>query len=117
MILCWSVPSDNHTLLYSTPAIMRKRKGIILMTTSSTVLLPLGGQRVLVIIAHPDDAESFCGGTMACLAAEGRDIHYLVITRGDKGSDDPTMTSERLSPIREEEQRYAFAEAFHYYGL
>ncbi len=77
------------------------------MTTSSTVLLPPGGQRVLVIIAHPDDAESFCGGTMACLAAEGRDIHYLVITRGDKGSDDPTMTSERLSPIREEEQRKA----------
>jgi LmbE family N-acetylglucosaminyl deacetylase len=77
------------------------------MTSSSSVLLPPGGQRILVIIAHPDDGESFCGGTMARLAAEGRDIHYLVITRGDKGSDDHTMTPERLSSIREEEQRQA----------
>jgi LmbE family N-acetylglucosaminyl deacetylase len=73
----------------------------------SSVLHPPGGQRVLVIMAHPDDAESFCGGTMACLAAEGREIHYLVITKGDKGSHDPNMTPERLSSIREEEQRQA----------
>ena len=77
------------------------------MTLSSPVLLPPGGQRILVIIAHPDDAESFCGGTMARLAAEKCDIEYLVITRGDKGSDDPSMTPERLSPIREAEQRQA----------
>ena len=77
------------------------------MATSSAVLLPPGGQRILVIIAHPDDAESFCGGTMARLAAEGHEIHYLLLTRGDKGSDDPSMTPERLSPLREEEQRQA----------
>jgi LmbE family N-acetylglucosaminyl deacetylase len=77
------------------------------MTTPSSVLLPPGGQRVMVIIAHPDDAESFCGGTMVRLAAEGHEIHYLVITKGDKGSDDHTMTPERLSAIREEEQRQA----------
>jgi LmbE family N-acetylglucosaminyl deacetylase len=41
---------------------------------------------------------------MARLASEGKDIHYLVITRGDKGSSDPTMTPERLSRIREDEQ-------------
>src|SRR5579884_1916188 len=76
-------------------------------TTPSTVLLPPGGQRIMVIIAHPDDAESFCGGTMARLAAEGRDIHYLVVTRGDKGSNDPAMLPERLASIREEEQRRA----------
>jgi LmbE family N-acetylglucosaminyl deacetylase len=77
------------------------------MTISSPVLLPPGGQQILVIIAHPDDAESFCGGTMARLAAEKCAVHYLVITKGDKGSDDPSMTPERLSPIREEEQRQA----------
>jgi LmbE family N-acetylglucosaminyl deacetylase len=77
------------------------------MAAPSSVLHPPGGQRILVIIAHPDDAESFSGGTMARLAAEGREIHYLLITRGDKGSNDPTMTSERLSPIREDEQRQA----------
>ncbi len=77
------------------------------MTTSSPALIPPGGQRILVIIAHPDDAESFCGGTMARLAEEGRDIHYLVLTRGDKGSDDRDMTPQRLSSLREEEQRQA----------
>ncbi len=77
------------------------------MTTASSILLPPGGQRILVIIAHPDDAESFCGGTMTRLAEEKRDIHYLVITRGDKGSDDQTMTPERLSLLREAEQRQA----------
>ena len=44
---------------------------------------------------------------MARLATETRDIHYLVITRGDKGSDDLTMTPERLSLLREAEQRQA----------
>ena len=73
----------------------------------SSVLLPPGGQRILVVQAHPDDAEHLCGGTMALLAAEGKDIHYLFVTRGDKGSDDPDMTPERLATIREQEQRRA----------
>ena len=77
------------------------------MTVSSSVLLPPGGQRILVVQAHPDDAEHLCGGTMALLVAEGKDIHYLFVTRGDKGSDDLDMTPERLSSIREQEQREA----------
>ncbi len=77
------------------------------MTTPSSVLLPPGGQRILVVQAHPDDAEHLCGGTIALLAAEGKDIHYLFVTRGDKGSDDPDMTSERLASLREQEQRRA----------
>lgn len=77
------------------------------MTTESSVLLPPGGQRVLVIMAHPDDAEFICGGTIARLAAEGRDIFYVLVTSGDKGSHDPDMTPERLAGIREEEQRHA----------
>jgi len=79
------------------------------MTTTSKVLLPPGGQRILVVQAHPDDAEHLCGGTMALLAAEGKAIHYLFVTRGDKGSDDPVMTPERLATIREQEQRRAAA--------
>ena len=73
----------------------------------SAVLLPPGGQRVLFVLAHPDDAEFLCGGTVALLAQEGKDIYYLLVTRGDKGSDDPDMTSEKLAPIREREQRNA----------
>ncbi len=77
------------------------------MAVSSSVLLPPGGQRILVVQAHPDDAEHLCGGTISLLAAEGKDIHYLFVTRGDKGSDDPEMTPERLASIREQEQRRA----------
>ena len=38
------------------------------------------------------------------LAAEGQEIQYLVITKGDKGSHDRHMTPELLSSIREDEQ-------------
>lgn len=75
------------------------------MTTS--VLLPPGGQRVLFIQAHPDDAEHLCGGTVARLVEEGLDVQYLFVTRGDKGSDDLDMTPEKLAAIREAEQREA----------
>jgi LmbE family N-acetylglucosaminyl deacetylase len=73
----------------------------------TSVLLPPGGQRILVVQAHPDDAEHICGGTIALLADEGKDIHYLMVTRGDKGSDDPEMTTDRLAAIREQEQKNA----------
>ncbi len=65
------------------------------------------GQRVLTILAHPDDGESFAGGTMARLAQEEKEIYYLVVTRGEKGSDDRSMTPGHLATIREEEQHDA----------
>lgn len=75
--------------------------------STSSVLLPPGGQRILVVQAHPDDAEHLCGGTIALLAREGKEVHYLLVTRGDKGSDDPHLPPEHLARIREQEQREA----------
>lgn len=63
-----------------------------------------GVGRVLVVVAHPDDAEFGCAGSVAHWVREGRQVAYLVATTGDKGSDDPAMTSERLATIREAEQ-------------
>jgi len=63
--------------------------------------------RVMVIAAHPDDPEFLAGGTVARLAKEGREIAYVVVTNGNKGSSDPGVTSEQLAPIRAEEQRRA----------
>jgi LmbE family N-acetylglucosaminyl deacetylase len=77
------------------------------MRTESSVLLPPGGQRILVIMAHPDDAEFICGGTIARLVAEGRDVHYALVTSGNRGSHESGMTMERLGKIREDEQRHA----------
>lgn len=79
------------------------------MSNDTSVLLPPGGQRILVIMAHPDDAEFICGGTIARLTAEGRDISYVLVTSGNRGSHEPGMTMERLGKIREEEQRNAAA--------
>lgn len=64
-------------------------------------------QRVLVITAHPDDSEFGAGGTVARLAREGLQVSYCIVTNGDKGSGDRSMTPERLARIREEEQRSA----------
>jgi LmbE family N-acetylglucosaminyl deacetylase len=63
--------------------------------------------RVLVVMAHPDDAEFGAGGTIAKLVKEGREVTYVVVTNGNKGSSDRTVTSERLARIREDEQRSA----------
>lgn len=64
-------------------------------------------QRVMVVTAHPDDAEFGAGGTVAKLVKEGKHVSYCILTNGDKGSGDRTMTPERLAAIREEEQRNA----------
>jgi LmbE family N-acetylglucosaminyl deacetylase len=64
-------------------------------------------QRVLVITAHPDDSEFGAGGTIAKLVREGMQVAYCIVTNGNKGSGDRSMTPERLTRIREEEQRNA----------
>lgn len=64
-------------------------------------------ERVLVVTAHPDDSEFGAGGTVARMAREGREVTYVVVTNGNKGSGDRTMSPERLAAIRAEEQRNA----------
>ncbi len=66
--------------------------------------------RVLVVMAHPDDPEFFCGGTVARMTAEGRQVYYCLLTRGDKGADEPGVDPAALSEKREAEQRAAAAE-------
>jgi LmbE family N-acetylglucosaminyl deacetylase len=62
---------------------------------------------VLVLFAHPDDADFMCGGTVAKWAREGVDVHYVSITDGSAGSNEPGVTREQMRPIREREQRAA----------
>jgi LmbE family N-acetylglucosaminyl deacetylase len=63
--------------------------------------------RVMFVAAHPDDPEFLAGGTIAQMVKDGRAVTYVVVTNGNKGSGDPSMTSEKLVPIRAEEQRRA----------
>ncbi|MBN2677806.1 MAG: PIG-L family deacetylase [Anaerolineaceae bacterium] len=66
-----------------------------------------GKQVILIILAHPDDPEFFCGATIARWTEAGHDVHYLIFTKGDKGSNDPEMTPDKLMQVRVEEQRAA----------
>ena len=67
-------------------------------------------QKILVILAHPDDPEFFCGATLARWARAGHEITYHLLTCGDKGfnpATQPEMTTEKLCGIRHSEQQNA----------
>jgi LmbE family N-acetylglucosaminyl deacetylase len=67
-------------------------------------------ERVMVIFAHPDDAEVQCAGTIALWVEAGKKITYVVLTRGDKGTQDPSMAGDELVQIRQKEQLQAASE-------
>ncbi len=66
-----------------------------------------GPKKILVILAHPDDPEFFCGATIARWTSTGHIIHYVLLTRGDKGAQDRSLSPEAISSLREKEQQAA----------
>jgi LmbE family N-acetylglucosaminyl deacetylase len=62
---------------------------------------------VLVVVAHPDDAEFMAAGTIGKWAGEGKEINYVLCTAGDKGTSDRSMSPSKLAEIRKREQREA----------
>ena len=62
-------------------------------------------KRALVVVAHPDDIEFGCAGTVARWVHEGAYVAYALVTNGAAGSSDPEMTRARLAEIREAEAR------------
>lgn len=62
---------------------------------------------ILAVGAHPDDIDFSASGTVAKWAREGASAYYLICTNGNKGSDDPKMTSRKLAKIRRQEQQNA----------
>ncbi|MBI2877902.1 MAG: PIG-L family deacetylase [Candidatus Tectomicrobia bacterium] len=65
-------------------------------------------KKVLVIMAHPDDAELGCGGTLAkWIQQEGKEVYYIVCTDGSKGTKDRQINPHALAEIREKEQEKA----------
>src|SRR5271157_3453923 len=62
---------------------------------------------ILVVIAHPDDAEFGVAGTVARWVLEGKQVVYVVCTSGEKGTSDRTMKPGLLAQIREREQEAA----------
>ncbi|NGM70640.1 PIG-L family deacetylase [Natronolimnobius sp. AArcel1] len=63
---------------------------------------------ILAIVAHPDDADIFCGGTLAKHADRGDDVQIVHMTSGEYGGID--TTEDELVSVRQEEARNSAAE-------
>jgi LmbE family N-acetylglucosaminyl deacetylase len=69
---------------------------------------PLVPERVLAVVAHPDDIDYASAGTIAQWTARGVEVAYCIATYGDAGGFDDTPR-ERMPALREAEQRAAAA--------
>jgi LmbE family N-acetylglucosaminyl deacetylase len=67
--------------------------------------LRFDGERVLAVVAHPDDAELLCAGTLARAKADGAVVGLCVLCRGDKGQ--PGHLVKNLAAVRRREMREA----------
>ena len=74
------------------------------MTTGIDEYIP---KTAMVVVAHPDDAEFMAAGTVAKWTRAGSTVTYVIVTKGDKGTDDENMTPSQLAQTREHEQRAA----------
>jgi LmbE family N-acetylglucosaminyl deacetylase len=66
-------------------------------------------ERLLVITAHPDDADFGVAGSVARWVREGTVARLVCCTSGDAGSDDARTDPLELAALREREQRDAAA--------
>ena len=54
-------------------------------------------KRVMIIVAHPDDADFMAAGTLAKWARQGSEVYYVLCTSGDKGTSDPEISRVQLA--------------------
>jgi len=67
------------------------------------VVPPPSARSIMAIAAHPDDIESWAGGTLARALDRGAEVRLLLATSGDKGSSDPGDSPAEVAKRREEE--------------
>lgn len=68
-----------------------------------------GIERVLVVTAHPDDVDFGVAGSIAVWVKAGIEVTYCVVTDGDAGGSDRSITRGDMAKLRREEQRAAAA--------
>jgi len=61
----------------------------------------------LVIAAHPDDIEYGLAAAVSAWTTAGKDVHYLLATRGEAGMEG--VPPEEAGPLREDEERRSAA--------
>jgi LmbE family N-acetylglucosaminyl deacetylase len=65
--------------------------------------MPEDWSRALAVVAHPDDMEYGAASAVARWTDQGKDVRYLLVTRGEAGIS--TIPPSEVGPSREEEQR------------
>jgi LmbE family N-acetylglucosaminyl deacetylase len=63
--------------------------------------------RILVIVAHPDDVDFGAAGTIASWTDAGLDVSYCIVTNGDAGGSDPSVSRAEMATLRQAEQTAA----------
>ncbi len=71
---------------------------------------PEGVARILVVAAHPDDVDFGVAGSVASWVKAGIDVSYCIVTDGDAGGSDRSISRPDMAVLRREEQRAAAAE-------
>lgn len=66
-------------------------------------------QRILVVVAHPDDVDFGSAGTIATWTDAGLEVSYCIVTDGDAGGFDRDVPRSAIGGIRQDEQRKAAA--------
>ena len=69
-----------------------------------------GVQRILVVTAHPDDVDFGVAASVATWVKAGIDVRYCIVTNGDAGGSDRSVSRVDMAALRQEEQRDAAAE-------
>ena len=64
-------------------------------------------KRALCIVAHPDDIEFYCAGSVLLMTRHGATVDFVVATSGDKGARDAARSRASVAKIREREQEAA----------
>jgi LmbE family N-acetylglucosaminyl deacetylase len=69
--------------------------------------MPDDWQRALVVAAHPDDIEYGLAAAVSAWTTAGKEVHYLLATRGEAGM--AGVRPDEAGPLREEEERRSAA--------
>lgn len=69
--------------------------------------LDFSSERILAVVAHPDDAELLCAGTLARAALDGAAVGVGVLCQGDRGQPEPPIP--QLADVRRRELQAAVA--------
>ncbi|MFF3736802.1 PIG-L deacetylase family protein [Streptomyces sp. NPDC002566] len=76
-------------------------------TSAQLKPMPEDWRRALAVVAHPDDLEYGCSAAIAAWTDAGREVAYVLATRGEAGID--TVPPAECGPLREREQRASAA--------